>query len=661
MSKRNLSVVEMHFEKGVLGLGALFAVGLVAYYVVASPNRIDFDGESIGPSEVDQKVLSVAESLQQRVRAAKADPAEIPDYSTQLAAQLDAGLLSAPEGSAPPLPVKLRLAATFGNPIPTAVEKDEGNRDIELVTPERPSQPRARSGLSLAQKKQVTLGEASSSDNKDEPVELSWVTVGAYYPKQSVETAMTAAKYATRFAKVVFAGVEAERQEMLANGDWSEWKPVALSTAMPKFTAVEPAIGNNGDVTNRQALDSAFEKLKANQATLVQAPFYDVKAGDDWKIPPIAGHEDQEEEEADTPKPKPKKEKEDRPRPPPTRAPQGPTGDGGGGGGGRGRAGGGGGGGAPPGRVPPAQPGNDAEAKKQAKEDLAAARKALAAKDYDEAESKANAVVGNAAASTGDQKAAQKIVEDAQAAREKLNESDGGGGGNPRMGGRGGPPMDGGTRGFGRGGPSPQETGPKLITDPDNAEDPAIWFHDDSVEPGKTYRYRIRAVLWNRYAGRIKALKDPSQAAKSVLEGDWSLPSEPITVAASTHFFVRSGKPADNTASVQVFKWLKGKWVNTMFDVKVGDVVGQVREVRVDETSRDTVDFSTGAVILDLRIDENVRVRTPTSKQGEFNISESPAVVITYLDPADGQVKERANQIDSKDPLFKKLRDAKGG
>ena len=93
----------------------------------------------------------------------------------------------------------------------------------------------------------------------------------------------------------------------------------------------------------------------------------------------------------------------------------------------------------------------------------------------------------------------------------------------------------------------------QLVTHPENDKKQAVWFHDDSVEPGKTYRYRMRVKLWNRYLGRIKPLAEPEGAKQAVLVGDWSIPSEPVTVTPATYFFAAGEKGSGEKSSATGF------------------------------------------------------------------------------------------------------------
>src|SRR4030095_3728383 len=160
-----------------------------------------------------------------------------------------------------------------------------------------------------------------------------------------------------------------------------------------------------------------------------------------------------------------------------------------------------------------------------------------------------------------------------------------------------------------------------------------------------------------------RAVAKPEEARKAYLEGEWSAPTDPITVAPSTHFFVVGKRPESSAANVEVWKWIRGKWLKQSFEANVGDVIGgtkkmdpadagiaETKETKeggkdTKDTAKDTkpkkvdVDFSPGASVLDLRV-EKVQYRTQT--KGGFQWGPRDSLVLTYLDPVDGQVKERS-------------------
>lgn len=186
----------------------------------------------------------------------------------------------------------------------------------------------------------------------------------------------------------------------------------------------------------------------------------------------------------------------------------------------------------------------------------------------------------------------------------------------------------------------------------------AVWSHDDTVEAGKTYQYRLRVNVWNRYLGRLKAVRDADDARRAIVEGDWSAPSAPIVAAPSSRFFVTGLKPDGTAAVVEVWKWRKGVWHKQYFDAPVGETIGGPREVAVDDLDatggKVMVDFSTGALVLDLRSEEAVSHGGATARGGSEPAA-GKSIVLVYADGADGQVKERVDATDRADPVRKSL------
>jgi hypothetical protein len=268
--------------------------------------------------------------------------------------------------------------------------------------------------------------------------------------------------------------------------------------------------------------------------------------------------------------------------------------------------------------------------RRQIREDLKEARKALGKKDYTTALDLARSAERDSCATTPQKKSAKAIAARVERAQGMMN---------------------------------PSYVSVEFVEHPEQEDTPAVWFHDTSVEPGKTYRYRMRVKLWNRYVGRMKSLRDAQDARKTVLVGDWSLPTGPVTVAPKKHFFVSGPRFDEPAARVDVFTWHNGDWLMETFSVRVGDVIGQLAETKTadfDEQGRavrENVDFTTEAVVLDLRFDEPVLARRTTGKEGEFAYSERPSLVLVYLDPADGQVKERVDALDRNNITYRNLKD----
>jgi hypothetical protein len=153
--------------------------------------------------------------------------------------------------------------------------------------------------------------------------------------------------------------------------------------------------------------------------------------------------------------------------------------------------------------------------------------------------------------------------------------------------------------------------------------DVVTWVHDNTVKPGKTYRYRIMYAIKNpvyntNIAGPnivgVFALKQDENHAS-----DWT---EPVSIATRTQFFIASLQ--QNKASITVFRWQNGHLNSKDFTVQPGDLIGAVDN---------GVDFSTGQTLVDIR-DGSVLV------MDDQNI-----------------LHQRSFDTDQKNPEFRKMRD----
>lgn len=629
-SNNILQLIETHVEKGLLGLAVLFALGLAGYYLVLGPNRIEYNGTQVGPDEIDEAVAQQAERLRTAYRNAEPQLPAVPAYAGQLQASFSAGIF-ANEPNVPAVPRELRVATAFGPPLPPLPGLEEEERNIVLADVLPPTKPVTLTGSSLlfhqavitAQTTGTTPPPTAVAAAAPEAEEKAWVTVGAWLPREAQKREMTKHKYAGYRAHVDVTGVELQRQELLPSGEYSDWEDVPTSLAALKFDIPSPVFDErSGEVLNRNDLNTKLEEVKANQPLVLQPPFYDIEAGDDWDVPFPSLRAKDEVPVEESKKPEPKPEEAPRPsRPPPVGLPPGI---------------GGGPGGRPPGVGYP--PGGGATRAPRAADDTKTAREQAsqhwsdAQKNYRQGNLQGAAtdcqwIIDNVAQhkNRGLEKKAKHMKQAIQRKQDRGRKSEA-----------------------------------VAFVRNDNADkDPGVWFHDDSVEPGKTYRYRMRVRIWNRYVGKRDVLQDPTNAEKTELTGEWSLPSDPVTVAPETFFFVR-GATSDDAVNVEVFKRYRGDWYKESFTVRVGDEIGELRDVKTAEVDdkgnavRSAVDFRTGAVVLDIRNERNLPVRQ-SSSDGQFRYYPADAMLLTYLAPADGQVIQRIDRDDRASPLYTKL------
>lgn len=197
----------------------------------------------------------------------------------------------------------------------------------------------------------------------------------------------------------------------------------------------------------------------------------------------------------------------------------------------------------------------------------------------------------------------------------------------------------------------------------DDADDRwTVWVDDSDVQAGRTYRYRVRLWVWNRFVGRAGLVQDAADAAQAVIVGDWSQPSEPLRAAPRTHFFVLGASVDGASANVEVWRWYRGLWLHKLFAVAVGDTIGGVRKVKLpgpdgaDQVVREEVDFDTGVVLLDL-FEAEEPIRMAEGEAGPTGWIGGSTLVAVCVDSIDGRVEERRARLDRASVLRKRLRE----
>jgi len=133
-----------------------------------------------------------------------------------------------------------------------------------------------------------------------------------------------------------------------------------------------------------------------------------------------------------------------------------------------------------------------------------------------------------------------------------------------------------------------------------------FWAHDDTVEPEKSYRYRIRLGVFNPIAGRNQfSEQDKSQRNKVILWSDLSDVTETVGIPGRLYFFPVEVQEATNIVRVQVSKYVLGYWYSENFRGRPGEVIGKVVEFELVEAEEkimvpETIDYSTEAVLVDI-------------------------------------------------------------
>jgi len=134
-----------------------------------------------------------------------------------------------------------------------------------------------------------------------------------------------------------------------------------------------------------------------------------------------------------------------------------------------------------------------------------------------------------------------------------------------------------------------------------------FWAHDDTVKPQRSYRYRIRLGVFNPIAGTNQFdEQDKSQKNKVVLWSKFSDMTEPVEIPGRLYFFTLDIQEAVKRVTVQVSRYVLGYWYSKKLTVEQGEVIGKVMAYEPVEdkeegvTVPETVDYSTGAILVDV-------------------------------------------------------------
>lgn len=142
------------------------------------------------------------------------------------------------------------------------------------------------------------------------------------------------------------------------------------------------------------------------------------------------------------------------------------------------------------------------------------------------------------------------------------------------------------------------------MTDLSKASPLAFWAHDDTVEPGKSYRYRIRLGVFNPIAGTEQFDSQyVSRKNDVILWSEFSQVTEVVSIPGRMYFFAK-GIEAAKTVTVQVSKLVLGSWYSKDFPVKQGEVIGGIVE---SETKKPTSIGGIGGLRPSYRLEDDVR------------------------------------------------------
>ncbi len=183
------------------------------------------------------------------------------------------------------------------------------------------------------------------------------------------------------------------------------------------------------------------------------------------------------------------------------------------------------------------------------------------------------------------------------------------------------------------------------------------WVHDDSLESGREYRYRVCVKVVNPLYLKHKSVVDDQVDSRSkFITCPWSQWSDPVAVGHLTELFLTGSRAPNPAAKIRgqmrmtVFTRTLGQYVAKDFMVEPGQSIGGLAKVKVtNPVDRKVMDvnasFTTDAVAV------AIKFRHSIIKNGRPR----DTVSILYLD-GDGVLRTRIKAIDEDAPRYKRLR-----
>ncbi len=584
-----VTFLEQHVQWVALGIGAVWLLYMVYGFVLTPPATTHVGNNQLSAGNVDTYIADhQVQTLQTAMQDTKSPPMEIPQYAQDFKNKMDYRNEPVPElfaGAFRKLPMaSLKVTAEANS---QGRFKFANLPDIQAIAPRFLD---AVSGRMAALVPALDWRANAANPNPPPPqvVDKYFATLGYSLPMKPIVEAWNAV-FSTipaglpippQVRMTQFLAVDVVREELGEDGVWGKptpIKPLSITPAQPW-----PASGNRADELNYINWSSQ------HQADILTPAFYQKHAGDDWRIPGAAA------------------------------AP--PTGT------------------ATPAVEVPFDPANPPRRPLTPQERQAV----MQYRQQQEAEQLRIRREANPRrrppAPTGPKRGGEQFAPGDPARPES-----------PLAQARGAgifvPPDDGMMpewRGAGPGpewnpnaGGNPNPGAPGALNTPQGAFSPEqlagggdvmFWFHDDALEPGKTYRYKARVRLKNPLWGQRLLVQDRAMADRLALDSGWSEWSTAVTMPRDIHFYMAAapfGLRNDAKIKIDIFKWHKGVTHQKTVQVSPGDLI-----VGAD----DEIAYDTGYTVVDIR--ELPKPGNDFSKRIEVLVA-GPDGRITTISPDD--------------------------
>ncbi|MGE5293920.1 MAG: hypothetical protein ACM3VT_03755 [Solirubrobacterales bacterium] len=114
-----------------------------------------------------------------------------------------------------------------------------------------------------------------------------------------------------------------------------------------------------------------------------------------------------------------------------------------------------------------------------------------------------------------------------------------------------------------------------------------VWAFDDTAEPGKVYQYRLRVGVFNPVAGTDQLIdRDQDKKNQVILWSRFSQIQGPVAIPEMVYLFAKNVQEKSKTATVEVARYKLGYWRTEDFQVRPGESIGKTVDTKDKESDR---------------------------------------------------------------------------
>lgn len=174
-------------------------------------------------------------------------------------------------------------------------------------------------------------------------------------------------------------------------------------------------------------------------------------------------------------------------------------------------------------------------------------------------------------------------------------------------------------------------------------------YFDFDLNPGETYKYRVRLVVRNpNYQRPIEEVMLPAVAEGETRMTPWSNDTKPVTADQDVHYYLQTVRPPrgvnGTTAQFEVFQWYPktGTTIHSTLKTAVGEEIGGEQSAELYDVAKEeyqekaTVEFDTQNYLVDaipapsIRLEDHPDLNLPATTRGHLPIDAEAIIVDSF-------------------------------